>query len=47
MYFLATYDLFSEKTNREGFYENKAFIDLKKILRTVLVTNWAGKRVSI
>jgi len=27
----------SEKTNREGFFENKAFIDLKKILRAIII----------
>lgn len=30
-------DGLSEKTNREGFYENKAYINLKKILRAVLI----------
>lgn len=32
----------NEKTNREGFFENEAFISLKKILRAVLIE--AGKR---
>ena len=30
-------DGLSEKTNREGFYENKAFINLKKVLRAILI----------
>lgn len=35
-------DGLSEKTNREGFFENEAFITFKKILRAVLLE--AGKR---
>ena len=30
-------DALSEKTNREGFFENEAFISLKKILRAILL----------
>ena len=30
-------DGLTEKTNREGFFENKAFIDLKKILRAIII----------
>lgn len=35
-------DSLEEKTNREGFFETKAFIDLKTILRAVLIE--LGKR---
>jgi len=35
-------DALNEKTNREGFFENEAFISFKKILRAVLIE--AGKR---
>jgi len=30
-------DSLQEKTNREGFFENKAFIDLKRIVRAILI----------
>ncbi len=32
----------SEKTNREGFFENKAFINLKEIIRAILI--YLGRR---
>jgi hypothetical protein len=35
-------DSLSEKTNREGFFENEAFITFKKILRSILIE--VGKR---
>ena len=35
-------DNLNEKTNREGFFENEAFITFKKILRAILIE--AGKR---
>jgi signal transduction histidine kinase len=30
-------DGLKEKTNREGFFENKAFVDLKKIIRAIMI----------
>lgn len=35
-------DTLSEQTNREGFFENKEFIDFKKILRAILIES--GRR---